>query len=428
MTRTQTRLIAVLLLFGVFGPFWWYFPTFSADLMAVWLAGKYLAAGQADQVYAAMSDYFLMYPPDQWRPFMAAEYDYSGPIYPFLYPPIWARIAGYLSGANFWALTVWALMLNAALQAATVWLALRAVAPRRMPPALFVAMGLFFLLGTHIGTISLQQNQPQILVSFLLVLAVERARARADVAAGAALALAAAIKLYPALFAVYWLTTGNRRALASFTLIGGGLGLTSVLWAGWPLHAEFLAQVRLISASVLTTAITFNLDATIAQLFFAGDLIRVPGLEPPTPAVPDPGWYSMPRPVLWQVLSPLALLAGFAWTVRLFVRADHATRHAVIWPLGLTLVALLAPLSWAYYFIPTAAFAPVLIERLGIWRGSVLWGASVLLIFGPLVRYWRLTEDLTGSSVYSYQWAGFTAFALICYAFWQASRQPQQAP
>lgn len=425
MTRIQIRLMAALLIFGVLAPFWWFFPTFSADLMAVWLAGHFLETGHPDQVYGPLSDYFLMYPPDQWRPYMLAEYEYTGPIYPFLYPPLWAEIAGLFQKMNFWVLTVWALLLNSLLQTGCVFFAWRTVRPQHLPPALFVFMGLFFLLGTHVGTISLQQNQPQILVSFLIVLAIERAHARADIAAGLALALAAAIKLYPALFAIYWLVSGNRRSLATFAIFGGLLGLTSVFWAGWPLHAAFLDQLRLISHSVLTTAITFNLDATVAQLFFSGDLIRVPGLEPPTLAVPDPGWFSMARPVLWQVLSPLTLFAGFGWTVWLFRRASHADRHAVIWPLGVTLVALLLPLSWAYYYIPAAAFAPVVVERLGPRRGLILWLAALLLVFGPLVRFWRMTEDLTGSTVYSYQWAGFTAFALLCYGFWQASRSRQ---
>lgn len=422
MTKTQTRLTVALLLAGALAPFWWFFPTFSADLMAVWLAGRFLAAGQPDQVYAPLTEYFRMYPPDAWRPFMVAAYDYSGPIYPFLYPPLYAKLAGLLAGANFWVLTVWALSINAFAQVGTLWLALRAARPNHLPPAVFVLMGLVYLLGTHIGTISLQQNQPQILVSFLLVLAVERSRAGAGLAAGAALALAASIKLYPAIFVVYWLVSGNRRALAGFVAVGAGLGLASVLWAGWPLHAAFLDQIRLISRSVLTTAITFNLDATVAQLFYWDDLIRVPGLEPPTAAVPDPGWYSMARPVWWQILSPVVLVAGFAWTVRLYAKADDDRRHAAVWPLGLTLVAILSPLTWAYYFIPAAAFAPVLVDRLGIRRGLILWLVPLALIFGPFVRFWRLTEELGGSPVYTYQWAGFTAFVLLCYGFWQAGR------
>ncbi len=425
MSRTQLRLTVILLFVGAVAPFWWFFPTFSADLMAVWLAGHFLASGQPDQVYAPVTEFFQMYPPDAWRPLMASEYDFDGPIYPFLYPPIWAKLAGLLSGMNFWVLTVWALLINCFLQVATIWLVLKIVRPQRIAPPLFVLLGFVYLYGTHIGTISLQQNQPQILVSFLLVLAIERSHAKADLTAGAVLALAASIKLYPALFAVYWLVSGNRRALSAFALLGGGLGLASVIWSGWPLHAQFLEQIRLISASVLTTAITFNLDATLAQLFFWDDLVRVPGLEPPTEAVPDPGWYSMARPGWWKLMSPIVLFGGFLFTVFTYARSDHDTRHMAVWPLGLTMVAILSPLTWVYYFIPAAAFAPILLERLGIVRGGILWVVPLALVFGPFVRFWRMTEEIGVGAVYTYQWAGFTAFAILCYGFWQAGRTPR---
>lgn len=422
MTRTQTRISAILLLAAFFGSYWWFFPTFSSDLMAVWLAGSYMEMGRPDQVYPAVTDYFLMYPPSEWRDFMWAEYEYDGPIYPYLYPPIWAKLAALISGINFWVVTVGALLMNSALQMVIIWLALRAVRPANMSASFYVFLALVFMLGTHVGTISLQQNQPQIFVSFLLVLAIERSRNGADRAAGAALAIAAALKLYPAIFAVFWLVTGNWRALKSFAVVGIGLGAISVIWAGWPLHLDFLAQVRLISDSVLMTAISFNLDAAVSQLFFFDELNWVPALEPATASVPDPGWYSMVRPTIWKVASNILLISALAYSAYLYRRADHDTRHALIWPFALTLISVLSPLTWVYYFIPTVCFAPAIVDRLGLKRGLLLWSVPLLLIFGPFVDYYRVIEDMGGPKIFAYQWAGFLSFSLLSYAFWQASR------
>lgn len=416
MTISPTRLAALILLAGFALSLYWYLPTYSADLMATWLAGSFLKMGRPDQVYPAVTEYFLMYPPSEWRSYMLETYNYSGPIYPFLYPPLWAKIAAWMSMADFWRITVVAILINSALQMATVWLAWRATRTS-LHPGLFMGLAVVFLLGTHIGTISLQQNQPQIFVSCLLVLAVERSRARAPVSAGLALAIAASIKLYPAIFALFWLFGRERRAFASFAVFGAALGLTSILWAGWPLHQAFLEQVRLISNSVLVTGITVNVDAAVAQIFFGDSLARVPALEPPTAVNPDPGWYSMARPEAWRMISGFVLLSAIAALTYAFSRADRNTRASVLWPLALTAVALLSPITWAYYYLPTACFAPVLIEKLGPRLGGVILFATFAPIFGPVFRLYRITKDWPGWPPYLYQIVSVACLTLLTLGF-----------
>ena len=416
MIISPTRLAALILLTGFVLSFYRFFPTYSADLMATWLAGVFLNAGRPDQVYPAVSDFFLMYPPTDWRSYMADTYNYNGPIFPFVYPPLWAKLAAPFAETNFWRITVVALTINAALQMATVWLALRATRTT-LNPALFVAIAVVVLLMTHIGTVPLRQNQPQVLVSFLLVLAIERTRARSPIIAGAALALAAAIKLYPALFALFWLFGRERRAFASFVVFGAALGLTSLLWAGWPLHAAFLDQIRLISNSVLVTSISFSIDGTIAQLFFADALQWVPALEPATPNRPDPGWYAMARPGAWRMASNIALLAAIALLSWGFHRADRATQAALLWPLALTTVALLSPITWAYYYVPTICFAPVLIERLGLRLGSGFLVVAFVPILERMVPIYRVTRDWPGWPPFLYQIIGVAALTLLAIGF-----------
>lgn len=433
MTLSSTRLAALILLTGFAASFFWFFPTYSADLMATWLAGVFLKAGQPDQVYPAFTEFFLMYPPSEWRTFMSDTYGYSGPVYPFLYPPLWAKLSQLVADINFWRITAVALAINAALQMLTVWLAWRAVRTQ-MNAALFVVIAVVFLLGTHIGTISLQQNQPQIFVSFLLVLAIERNRFRSSAVAGIALALAASIKLYPALFALFWLFGGERKAFLSFLVFGVALAAISVIWAGWPLHQLFLEQISLISDTVLVTAISFSYDAAIAQLFYGDSLIHVPGLEPPTPSVPEPGWYAMPRPETWRYLSSFVLLSAIGTFSYAFSRASRDVQTAILWPMALTVVALLSPISWAYYYLPTACFAPVLIAKLGQRLGAAILLLSFAPIFWPFVRFYRLTEDWPDWPPYLYQIASVAAFTILTIGFaialkreWQI-RQSGAAP
>ncbi len=422
MSGSQLRLV-VLMFAGAYAfAFFWSFPPHSPDLMASWLAGVFLAEGRPDQVYAPLEEWFRMYPPGAWRPYMAEHYGYEGAIYPFLYPPLWARLGALLAEVNFWRVAAVALAVNTGLLLATVWLAWRACRPA-MNPLLFMGLGIFFLGATHLGTIALLENQPQILASFLLVLAAERLRHAAPATAGGALALAAALKLYPALLALLWLAGRRYRAFVWFLAIGAGLALASIAWAGWPLHTAFIAQLRQISASVLVTGITFNLDATLAQLFFSDSLQWTAGLEPPTPAVPRPGWYTMARPPLWQLGAALALLAAMLWLARLFARAGRDIQVALLWPLALTVIPLLSPISWVYYYIPTACFAPVLIERLGTWRGGLFLLVGFGLLFGPFIRFYRDWGGGPGVLPFIYQLLGTLAIAILATGFLLAARR-----
>ena len=432
MPRYQLRIL-ILLFFGAFClGFFTFFPTYSPDLMASWLAGQFLETGHPEQVYGVAGDYFRMYPPSEWRDFMAREYEYDGPIFPFLYPPLWAKLGQVLSGVNFWRLAAVALAINTGLLLATVWLAWRACRPT-VNPVLFMGLAIFFLASNHIGSLALFQNQPQILASFLLVLAAERIRAGSSAVAGAALALAAAIKVYPALLALLWLAGRERRAFAWFLSTGMVLGLISVFWAGWPLHSAFIEQIRLISKSVLVTGVSFNLDAVIGQVFFGDKLIWVPALEGPSPAYPKPGWYSMPRPVFWRIASPVVLLGTLIWLARLFRSAPRDIQVSLLWPLALTSVALVSPITWVYYYIPAACYAPVLLDRLGPRLGGAILFTSFSIIFGPFIRFYRaLSEgedalEIFATIPYIYQILGTFAMMILAFGFWLAAKRAMRA-
>lgn len=341
----------------------------SPDLLATWMAGLNFARGAFDQIYpAAAGPAFEMHPPEAWVAELRAQ-GHDGAIFPFIYPPLWAWAASVLTRVTDYArIVAVANVLNPVLLGFTLWLAARTVRGA-LSDAVFVSVGLLMFATTAMALVALEQNQPQILVAFLTVLAAERATNSAPRAAGIALALAASIKLYPALFALLWLARGERRPVAAFAVTGAALGLLSIALAGWPLHALFLEQIRTISGSVLVTSFTYDLDAVAAKYLFGDALTFVPDLLPGSEA----GWKVLAKPPLWKAIDAALILAAIAALALLARRS----RDPLVWPLAVTLVALASPLSWGYHYLAALAFLPALLDRLGAARGIL---ASVLLL------------------------------------------------
>ena len=77
-------------------------------------------------------------------------------------------------------------------------------------------------------------------------------RNNTPILAGIALAIAAAIKIYPAFFALFWLFSREKRAFAAFVIAGGIIGANSVLWAGWPFFGRAWASVVNRSPNMFT--------------------------------------------------------------------------------------------------------------------------------------------------------------------------------
>lgn len=358
----------------------------SPDLLASWVAGQMWAAGETGQIYPALDTVFPMLPPEGWPEHLAAQ-GYVGAVFPFVYPPIWAVLTGALT--RLFSLAVFedaATLLNPLALGGMCWLALRATGPGKLPRPVLLAVGLFLMLVTLPGAVALEQNQPQILVSLLIVAAIERDRAGAPRAAGIALAVAASIKLYPVLFTVIWLARRRWGAVASFALAGGMLGGASVALAGWPLHAEFLALVGSIRHTALVTSFTYGIDAGIAQIWFSDALRFVTG-HGQTGDVTR-GWTILEKPGAWVALSTAALVAVLGAAAAVAARRPGSL---LLWPATVIAVALVSPLAWGYHYLPALAFAPLILDRAaGPARGGALLLALCLPMslpaFGLLAR------------------------------------------
>ncbi|TCP41421.1 glycosyltransferase family 87 protein [Rhodovulum marinum] len=351
-------------------------PRMSGDLLPLWLAGEAFAGG--GPVYAPADGLFRMLPPEGWTA-RAAALGHEGHVYPFVYPPLWAWVFGGLTRVtDFATVAAVAGALNTALLVAMPLLARRAAGAG---PGVFgyLVISQVLIHMTPVGMIALYQNQSQILVAFLVVLALERAEAGRPASAGAAMALAASIKLFPAAFALIWLVSGERRAFASFAAVGLALGLVSVAVAGWPLHAAFLGHVAAIGETGFFSALSFSLDAVAARLAGA-EPVSVPlanthpgQIAPQVIAVSD-------KPAALVLAGKAAVVAAILGLGLAMRRAGRGARRAALWPAALTLLPLLGPIAWGYYFLAATAFAPVLLSTLGRVRG----GAILCLVYAPL--------------------------------------------
>jgi len=423
MDKSTFSQVLTLLLVGIFIAlaFLWSAGSDSSDLMATWLAGHFYGLGEFDQIYPDSDDVFTMLPPEKWGPLLENT-PYVGPVFPFVYPPVWAALTSLIPDYQaFRSVAVYASLVNSALLAATGILAWRA-AQSKLNPAVYILIVYAALAFTVVGSVALLENQPQILVSFLIVLAIDRSRAGAQVLAGIALAVAAAIKIYPAVFALFWLATGQKRALAAFMIAGGALGVFSILLVGWPLHQEFFGQLNAVSNTSLVTAISFNLNPFLIQLCCVDQIVTVRPFEVNHTPDPTVAWYYIALSGIWIWVMRLLLLATIAWLFRTMKYSDTQTRHAVIWPLATILIALQVPLAWSYYYIPAIAFLPSLIDNLGVRTGTLTILAVTVPLSLPLVPIFNSIKV----APVGFQIVGTLAISAMALAFYLASRRSQR--
>ncbi|SHJ69482.1 Protein of unknown function [Palleronia salina] len=358
-------------------------PPTGEDLLALWLAATAVAEGAPQLVYADGA-VFTLRPDPEWAD-MALAAGYSGPVFPYLYPPLWAVLLAPITQAmSFAAFSTIQHGVHVAMIGATVWLAWRATG-RVVPLPVFLAAGVGIIHLTFAGAVAVSVGQPQIWVAFLTVLAIERLGAGRQASAGAALALAAALKLTPAVFAVAFVARGDWRALLSFAITGGALGGLSIMLGGPALHANFLAQVAAVSNTVIALPLNFSLDSAIAQVLGLGHAIPKLGTTGLDTSLGATGIAE--KTPLWSLLSQMALLAVLAVSALGFRRRKE---DVLIWPAMIAGVSLVSPLAWGYHFLAALAFAPALMPR---WGALPVLGLFVPLTVG-LLRIEPLAEPL----------------------------------
>ena len=411
-------LLVCVLAYGLFVSSVGAVSTQSADLYAVWLAGEFMHMGRLDHIYPVTNGLFDMTTPSGWWPHVAAIDD-NARIFPYIYPPIWAKLVSFLVPITTFAVfdTV-ALILHQTVLMATIYLVTRMCALRGMTQLAVFCLTYTALVSTLTMTLALAENQPQIFVSFLIVFAFERTHFGHQRSAGALLALAAAIKGYPLLFLVIFAARRQWPAVTSFVVTGAALALASVALAGWPLHSEYISLIKALSRSVIVTNFSLSIDAYVAGLSFTQDLIKV---RLPRMAPQDAGWTAMAKPMVWVAMSGVANLAALVFAGFLAARRPS---DPLVLPVVAILLAMLSPLSWAYTYLTAFVFAGAFATRVGPVGVALVIGFAALFHRSvPMATFGRFDFGLTAHWVL----AGLACATLGLAMLWVILRRPQPA-
>lgn len=347
--------------------------TLAVDLWPVYLAGHFYAAGALDQVYPSGSVFDLGLP-DAWLPYLAARIEAAPTIYPFIYPPLWAAVASWIT--PYTTLQGWTLasaVIDPVLVVATCALAWR-TSDRRMPAWVWIGATLVLLTGTSALYLALRNHQAQLLATFAIVAAIERSHAGRDRTAGALLAFAASLKLYPVLFVGLWVARGRWSAVGAFAGVGLLLGLGSVALTGWPLHVQFLESTRAIAGTLLHHPNNHSLDASVAQVLAMTGASSF-GSENPDVRL------ALVKPAALSWAGRAVLVGVVAGSMRWARGCTEADLYRRVWPVTLLAVSLASPLAWTYHFLTGLVFVPLLLDR----SRSLLLTLLLLVPLTPLV-------------------------------------------
>ncbi|MFQ5624019.1 MAG: glycosyltransferase family 87 protein [Paracoccaceae bacterium] len=394
----------------------WQWNVHAPDFSALYFAAEAFARGETAQVYAINANIFGGTVSREWAE-MAFESGYSGKnLYPYIYPPLWAALIAPVT--EMVSLTQF---MRAGLLVQLPLVPLMALLAHRltrsaMPVAQWMAITFAMMLGSFVGTLALQHNQPQLLVAFLILLAFERQRRGRPVTAGAALALAAAIKLYPLALTLLWLVRGKRAPVVWFAVFGSALGLLSIFVAGPELHAIFLGRIREISDKVVSVGGAVGLDGILYQFTHFPEIAAAFHQSRAESVLPlaqgfmaeQPGWIGPAVTVL--------LVAALSLVLRRMKRGDPMEDAASALPMVLIAFSLSAPLAWYHHILPAFLLLPGLIERLGHRNGAL-----VLLLFCFLTNEQvTIALALVQVDFLLAPLVGLAAYTMVLAALWKA--------
>ncbi|MCV2869560.1 DUF2029 domain-containing protein [Defluviimonas sp. WL0002] len=328
----------------------------SSDLAPLYMAGHFLAEGRPDLVYAAPPAFFGG-TPSAWEPTLAAMGNPWPHAFPYIYPPIWAKLMSFVTphiGPVTFTKAVMAL--HAALMAAGVAVAARIARPAGMRPLIWVLISIALLETSVFSETALHFNQPQITVMFLTLLAFERLQAGRERTAGLLLGVAAAIKILPGVFLLLLLFERRWRAAATFALTVASLVALSFLLAGPALHADFLKAFDRIEGTLPAVPSNASVHVSILLLLEHAGLVTLPLTDAGAflsredfPALPLVTWGAR-----LAFLAALALFARRLWPLEPRLRLARGLLVLSI------LIALFSPVGWLHYYVISLLLLPQL--------------------------------------------------------------------
>lgn len=394
----------------------------SVDLTALYVAGYAVSQDMPQAVYALHPDFLSPEVPAVLAD-LKAQIGLAGhPTVPYIYPPLWAWLMSpIVEHVRHETFAQSAMILHIALLAASVGLAWKVVRPPHLKFEHWLVLGFVILSFSAPARQALLQNQPQILTMFLVLLAFERYRANHFAAAGVVLAVAAAFKLSPVFLLLIFVLDRNWRATVAFLLTGAALGLLSILLAGWPLHARFLAILGKIDSLTILEKTNYAPELLIYQI---SSLVT---------AQDNSGWnmgltVTAPEPFWLSALMAAFMLAAIAALILMRARLVPGTATPVLL-LGFALAtALFGPISWAHYFLLPLLLLPTLFHLFSpanAWR----WIVPLVLLqsFPAYIAYFKLSSAFYVTTLMGVVCFG-TLLALLVFAVFRAVRFEPDVP
>jgi alpha-1,2-mannosyltransferase len=346
------------------------------DMASLYMGARMYAEGQFALVYAS-PEHFFGGTPVEWSVQFAKLGYPDAEAYPYIYPPIWAVIFAPLA---------------------------QGLTPRVFMSVLFVAQVLALfgcvrlswrICGQFMGwprwaaatTLVIQQsaaanfalhlNQPQITLTFLTLLALERLMANRQLAAGAALGLVAAVKITPILLVLVFIVGRKWRALAACLVTCGGIGLVSVLVAGPSLHAVFLEKLALASQAVVLAEPTLSLKSILHYTFIDSPKIYT--------FIGNFGYVAASLPWIDRAAQAalLCMVIAAIWFTRSLPNIERLPRLLVALILA---TAIAGPLGWTHYYLAPTIMLPMLLDRQFHPYGRIFFLPAAILISIPVLK------------------------------------------
>lgn len=394
----RARLLTALAWVALLGWAAWIMAThwdfWPMDLSALYMAGRMVLAGLPAEIYAAPDTFFGPQTSEVWKAEIAAQGLPGGNLLPFAYPPIWAGVMALparLDPMDFARLARLAIL---AMLLASLVLAWR-VTGRRLPLWAWLGIGAVILSQSWVVSLILVNLQPQVLVVFLMLLALDRVRSGAEVSGGIALGLAAAIKITPIALVLVLLAVGARRAALWSVATAAALAALSLAVMGAELHWSYLAQLERIGANTLVSHVQMSLGSLLAEL-----LALARG-----EAEPVSDWIAILPAAAWVKPVSLVLLGAGLWAIwRLGNRLDRAAALAWLPPLVVLLTTVTGPIGWTHYALFPLLLLPAA-ATLGPGRAGWAIVAALFVLFSHDLNLWLMARPLPP------HWGAWTAFA-----------------
>ena len=357
------------------------------DLSSSYIACRILAEGKESHLYSYDPEYFHIIEDPVWVE-IAEKTAFHGFLHPYVQTPLWAYILIPLCTAmNFQAFNLLFLVLNFISIAATVWLVAYQWAPSFLAKPLWLAgfLTVFSLMTPTYYMAFLNQTHPLFL--FSTNLAVFLASRKKDLLSGLFLAIAAVIKLTPAIVAVHWLISGQRKSAISFLIWSIVLGILTPLVLGGETSVAYLSNLNRISNVLL---VSYNNQSLAAWLYSSTyDLSDI--LD----------WRMYPLPTIAKILGICLTGLVVLYFIIVYKRKGKNLSSLEAVSVSSLLIAstIFTPIAWTHYYIILAVPLLIMIDHgLGARK---LW---LLIIVGIIVllNIWPAAIDPVRHHLYPF--------------------------